>query len=113
MGKPKDLVLQTKRRSARLVLTISHQEGEKVESQDYTIRPLEHQMDREFARCWQIDKKDGNVYHVTQELDGKLDCDCGDKTFREGKHCKHILALKAFELFLNADELKAIRRARP
>jgi hypothetical protein len=89
-------------RTCRLTLTITI-DGKNTE---YTVRPIHSDY---HVRAWQVNKGDGMVYAVTQELSGKRSCDCGDSVFRD-QSCKHIKSCAALGLFLSPRELLALQR---
>jgi hypothetical protein len=43
-------------------------------------------------RAWEIRKKDGTVYHLSQDGDGTQACDCAGGTYRD--KCKHMESLR-------------------
>lgn len=90
---PKLLPKPRKTRTVRCVLTLTEQPGNTV--QEYTCRPIPSDW---HARAYQL-RKAGTptVYHLTQDPDGTLECDCG--AFQLGKRrCKHIGSLIALGL---------------
>jgi hypothetical protein len=66
-------------------------------STTYIVRPIASEL---HSRAWSLRKPDGTAYHVTQDQHGHH-CDCGDFVWRHegnGTACKHVRALRVFQL---------------
>lgn len=88
-------------RSCRLKLTITQDEVDTV----YHVRPIESGW---HVRSYQFHKDDGTVYHVTQEISGKRECNCGSAEFNDSP-CKHIRCAAIMGLLLSPREIQALR----
>jgi hypothetical protein len=64
----------------------------------YRVKPVRCDLHSGASRCFELVKRDGEQYHVSQHAHG-AECTCADFEYRHrdnGSSCKHLRALSAF-----------------